>query len=516
MRFLRAWIAAIVLSLIGYLLFLAVDLAYPPLRLFGTMTQLLGIPRLFQLVHQIFGLGQGGKIFAFTGVSVLWLGGLTLLGGLWRGQISGLMVFVLMLIFTPWYVALGYGVAFWLLLDGVNALLAPRRAGAGGNTGGDTISDTSGSVVSPIAGPPVKLAPARRTPAADLRGAGRVVTAPDSARRTTTALLAAGGAVVAAGGLSALFGSGGETASAAAVITPGGPLPFGVTPVSQWYYVSKNLEPFDPKVDGTKWRLKVSGLVRTPQSLSLQDLKKFTPVTDERTLACISNPVGGPLISNGVWVGFRLSELLKAAGVQGGAKYLIWEAADGYTESLPLGRALEDDILLVHTLNGAPLNVKHGFPLRVLIPGRYGMKQPRWITGIRLTDTDEPGYWVKRGWSKAAEVELLSRIDEPAEISPQMKAGVASAIRGIAFFGDKPITKVEVTTDGGKTWTAARLVTPRTRYAWTPWEMPFTPAAGVYQIAVRAFSGSTVQKVADADALPEGATGYHHFIVNVS
>ncbi|MGY2895212.1 molybdopterin-dependent oxidoreductase [Deinococcus sp. UYEF24] len=483
MRFLRAWIAAIVLSLIGYLLFLASGLAYPPLRLFGEMTQLLGIPKLFQIVHQIFGLGQGGKIFAFTGVSVLWLGGLTVLGGLWRGQISGLIVFVLMLIFTPWYVALGYSMAFWLLLDGVNMLLAPRRR-----------------------------AIESRLPL----GSSSSNTQPDAARRTTTALLAAGGAVVAAGGLTALFRSGGETASAAAVITPGGPLPFGVTPVSQWYYVSKNLEPFDPKVDGAKWRLKVSGLVRTPQSLSLQDLKKFTPVTDERTLACISNPVGGPLISNGVWQGFRLSELLKAAGVVNGAKYLIWEAADGYTESLPLGRALEDDILLVHTLNGAPLNVKHGFPLRVLIPGRYGMKQPRWITGIRLTDTDEPGYWVKRGWSKTAEVELLSRIDEPLEISPQMKAGVASALRGIAFFGDQPITKVEVTTDGGKSWTAARLVAPRTKYAWTPWEMPFTPAAGTYQVAVRAYSGNTVQKVADADALPEGATGYHHFIVNVS
>ncbi|WP_407569987.1 molybdopterin-dependent oxidoreductase [Deinococcus altitudinis] len=503
MRFLRAWIAAVTLSLIGYLLFLASGLAYPPLRLFAEMTQLLGIPKLFQIVHQIFGLGQGGKIFAFTGVSVLWLGGLTVLGGLWRGQISGLIVFVLMLVFTPWYVALGYSLAFWLILDAVTALLAPKRA------------VIPGQVVSPIAGPPVQLADVP-----DNRGAGRIVTAPDKrapdqTRRATTTLLAAGGAVVAAGGLGALFRSGGETASAA-VITPGGPLPFGVTAVKDWYYVSKNLEPFDPKVDGRKWRLKVSGLVRTPQNLSLSDLKKFTAVTDERTLACISNPVGGPLISNGVWQGFRLSELLKAAGVQSGAKYLIWEAADGYTESLPLGRALEDDILLVHTLNGAPLNVKHGFPLRVLIPGRYGMKQPRWITGIRLTETDEPGYWVKRGWSKTAEVELLSRIDEPLEISPQMKAGVASAIRGIAFFGGKPITRVEVTTDGGKNWAAARLIAPRTRYAWTPWELPFTPAAGVYQIAVRAYSGSTTQKVAEADALPEGATGYHHFIVNVS
>lgn len=506
MRFLRAWIAAVLLSVLGYLLFVVTGsdsgaVAYPPLRLFGELTQLLGIPKLFQIVHQIFGLGQGGKIFAFTGVSLLWLGGLTLLGGLWRGQIAGLIAFVLMLIFTPWYVALGYGIAFWFLLDGVNALLAPRSRAA--------VSDSSGAPSTVRAGRTV-TAPAQPITGQPITGQ------PDAARRTTTALLAAGGAAIAGGGLTALFRSGGETAPSSAVITPGGPLPFGITPVSQWYYVSKNLEPFDPKVDGVKWRLKVSGMVRSPQSLTLADLKKFTPVTDERTLACISNPVGGPLLSNGVWQGFRLSELLKAAGVQGGAKYLIWEAADGYTESLPLGRALEDDVLLVHSLNGQPLNVKHGFPLRVLIPGRYGMKQPRWITGIKLSATDEPGYWVKRGWSKAAEVELLSRIDQPQEISPLMKAGEASFIRGIAFFGDQPITKVEVTVDGGKTWKAARLIAPRTKYAWTPWELPFTPTAGSYQVAVRAFSGTVSQKEAEADALPEGATGYHRFIVNVS
>jgi len=117
MRVLRAWIAAVLLSAIGYALFVASGVAYPPLRLFGALTQLLGIPKLFQLVHQVFGLGQGGKIFAFTGVAVLWLGGLTLLGSVLRGQVAGLVACVLTLIFAPWPVALGYGIAFWLLLD---------------------------------------------------------------------------------------------------------------------------------------------------------------------------------------------------------------------------------------------------------------------------------------------------------------------------------------------------------------------------------------------------------------
>ncbi|MGI8747572.1 MAG: molybdopterin-dependent oxidoreductase, partial [Deinococcus sp.] len=419
------------------------------------------------------GLGQGGKIFAFSGVALLWLGGLTVFGALGRPVIGGLLTALVCLLLVPWQTALLDGLAFTALLESVATLLAGR--------------------------------------ASRLRPEG---SPPDSGWRGATAALAAGGALVAGGGLFSLFRSTGAPPSAVAVPVPGGPLPFGVTPVGQWYYVSKNLEAFDPKLDGAKWQLKVGGMVRSPQSFSLTDLKGFQPVSEELTLSCISNPVGGPLISNGIWQGFRLSELLKKVGVQPGARYLLWEAADGYTESLPLGRALEDDVLLVHSLNGQPLTPKHGFPLRVLIPGRYGMKQPRWITGIRLSDQDQPGYWVKRGWSRTALVELTSRIDLPVETSPVVKAGQPGFIRGIAFFGDKPITKVEVSVDGEKSWQAARLIQPRSRSVWTTWELAWTPAAGNHQLSVRAYSGSTVQKSAEKDALPEGATGYHHFIVN--
>ena len=375
-RLLRAWIAAVLLSVLGYAALIWAGWAYPPIILYGVLTQALGLPAVFQLIHRVLGLGQDAKILAFSGVALLWLGGLSLLGSLERPLIAGLslaIVCVLGLGALGWMLPVLYGLVFWGLLEGLTRLL--------------------GRAEEP--GPP------------------------DAVRRTTTYGLAAGGLAVAGGGLSALFRSGGAADAVAAEINPSG-LPFGVTPVQQFYYVSKNLEAFDPRLSAEQWSLSVGGLVKKPTTYRLSDLDKFAPVTSERTLSCISNPVGGPLISNGLWQGFRLSDLLREVGIQQEARFVLWEAADGYTESLPLGEALDPEILLVTKLNGAALNARHGFPLRVLIPGRYGMKQPRWITKLTLSADDQPGYWVKREWSKAARVELMSRIDQPPETSPRI------------------------------------------------------------------------------------------------
>ena len=196
------------------------------------------------------------------------------------------------------------------------------------------------------------------------------------------------------------------------------------------------------------------------------------------------------------------------------ARFVLWEAADGYTESLPLGEALDPEVLLITKLNGEALNARHGFPLRVLIPGRYGMKQPRWITKITLSADDQPGYWVKREWSKAARVELMSRIDQPPESSPHLAAGAETFLRGVAFYS-APITKVEVSIDGQQTWHEASLIAPRSVYAWTPWQIRWTPQAGTYTLAVRAYAGNVAQTSQQELALPEGATGYHSFAVEV-
>lgn len=466
-NWLAAWLSAVLLSGLGLAGRVWGNWAYPPLDLFGILTQFAGVPRAFQIIHSIFGLGQGGKIFAFVGVVVLWLGGLTLLG-LLQPWVGALALGLLLLSFTPWTVALAYAAAFWLLTLGVRALLRPVRAGDVGR------------------------------------------------RRTLAGALWGGSALLVAGGLAGIFRSVGGAAQQVAQVGPDGTLPLGVTPQKDFYYVSKNLEAFDPQLSAKDWKLSVGGMVKQPATFTLDDLRQFEGRNLQLTLSCISNPVGGPLISNGIWTGFTVADLLKKVGVQPGAKFIVWKAADGYEESLPLGDAYAQDVLLVYGLNGQPLSQKHGFPLRVLIPGRYGMKQPRWITSIRLTDQDIAGYWNKRGWSKTARVEIMSRIDQPDEGAPTVKAGAPTPIRGVAFGGLKPITKVEVSTDGEQSWQEAKLTKLGSQYAWTLWELPWTPAAGAHQLAVRAFSGDEAQVRADAEALPEGATGYHSFIVTAS
>ncbi|UQN06816.1 molybdopterin-dependent oxidoreductase [Deinococcus sp. QL22] len=491
MKYLRAFIAVALLSVLGFIGLEVLGWVNPVVALFGRITQALGVPAVFQFLHQIFGLGSTGKSVAFAGVLVGWLGGLTLLGGLLRPWQAGAVVALALLAFTPLEVALGNGAVFGLLLWALEKLLSLRAAPA-------SVPPTTADLVPPPYLPNLRLNQA------------------DATRRTVTLALAGTGAAVLAAGAGRLISMSGGGASASAAATPvmPGSLPAGVTPVSNWYYVSKNLEALDPRIKAEKWRLTVDGLVGTPKTLTLEDLGRFPAVTSERTLACISNPVGGPLISNGIWEGFRLSDLLREVGIGKGARHVLWEAEDGYTESLPLGDALDPEVLLVTRLNGAALTPKHGFPLRVLIPDRYGMKQPRWLTKITLSATDKPGYWVQRDWSRTARLELQSRIDFPEEINPQVKAGQPITVRGMAFFGSKPITRVEVSTDGGQTWGQAKLTPPRNTSVWTLWAYDWTPIAGAAMLMARAYSGSVVQKTAERDALPEGATGYHRFIVN--
>jgi len=464
-KWLVAWLTAVTVSAVGFLAWRVGLLGFPPEELFSRVTQLLGVPRVFQVIHAIFGVGQGGKMFAFAGVAGLWLVGVTVLARL-RPWVGASLFAAALLALTAPVTAAAYAALFLMVRLALPALLVP-------------------------------------------------VSAPDRERRALLGALGGGSALLVGSGLFGLF-RGVSGMGVTPELVPGGPLPVGVTPVKDFYYVSKNLEPFDPKIQETEWRLQIDGLVREERSFTLAELRDRPARTLELTLACISNPVGGPLLGNGIWQGFSVRELLQEVGVRPGARFVVWHAADGYTESLPLGEAFEEDVLLVYALNGQPLSRKHGFPLRVLIPGRYGMKQPRWIDRITVTDHDEPGYWVRRGWSKTARIHLSSRIDHPREVNPILRAGEATVVRGVAFGGLLPITRVEVSRDGGSSWEDARLERPRSRHAWTRWSLPWTPEAGSYQLVVRASSGDRMQDASERDALPEGSTGYHRFIVNVS
>ncbi|MGH7776934.1 MAG: molybdopterin-dependent oxidoreductase [Candidatus Dormibacterales bacterium] len=286
----------------------------------------------------------------------------------------------------------------------------------------------------------------------------------------------------------------------------------GITPTPDFYVVSKNLLG-DPVVAASAWRLRVDG--EQPFSLSYAELASEPHVEQEQTLECISNLVGGSLISNGVWRGVPLAGLLERAGVSTGAVEVVFTCVDGYTESLPVDVAMAPSTLVADRLNGAPLPTRHGFPARVLVPGRYGMKNPKWVSRITPSATKYRGYFERQGWNKEALVLTTSRIDYPAA-QANLLGGELVPMRGVAYAGDRGISRVEVSLDGGATWRAAMLRPALAAHAWALWIFPWTPQAGSYHLVVRAYDGlGTLQVPSAAGSFPNGAEGYHRVAITV-
>ena len=193
------------------------------------------------------------------------------------------------------------------------------------------------------------------------------------------------------------------------------PAPFlspEITSNDQFYLVSKNLFS-DPTVNGNSWRLTVDGQVDNPFTLTYQELLAQPAKQQYESLMCISNDVGGQYMSNALWEGIPLVDLLQRAGVKTGATKIVFHAADDYTDSIHLTKALEPTTLLAIRMNGDTLPQEHGFPARMLVPGIYGMKHCKWLTRIEVVNYDYQGYWQQRGWSDAAPVRMTSRIDTP-------------------------------------------------------------------------------------------------------
>ena len=189
-------------------------------------------------------------------------------------------------------------------------------------------------------------------------------------------------------------------------------IPEPVTANGQFYLISKNF--VDPKVAEDDWGLEITGFVQNRMKLTYLDLFNLPSQQQMATLTCISNEVGGDLISNAVWTGVKLADLLTAAVVQSTASEVVLYAKDGYTESLPLSKALAPTTMLVYLMNGVSLPKRHGFPARLIVPGKYGIKNVKWLTKIELTAGDFKGYWQQRGWTEDATIKTISRFDVPA------------------------------------------------------------------------------------------------------
>jgi DMSO/TMAO reductase YedYZ molybdopterin-dependent catalytic subunit len=277
-----------------------------------------------------------------------------------------------------------------------------------------------------------------------------------------------------------------------------------LTENKDFYRIDINLQP--PKVDGETWRLKVEGLVDRPLTLSLQDIHSKPRQTQAITLSCISNPIGGDLISTTFLTGVPFKLILEEAGLKKGVQELFIESVDGFYESVPLSEAIDGRSLLVYEMNGEPLTVGHGYPLRIYIPGHYGMKQPKWIKRIEAIDHKGPGYWVDRGWSATAMVRTTSVIDVVAgERLP--KAGIIP-VGGIAYSGDRGISQVEVQVDDGP-WEKAELRAPAlSPLTWVQWRYFWKAARGRHTVRVRAYDGTgKLQETGEHGTFPDGATG---------
>jgi hypothetical protein len=293
----------------------------------------------------------------------------------------------------------------------------------------------------------------------------------------------------------------------------GNRLPDPITPVGQFYTVSKNF--IDPVVDRASWKLEVSGLVRRPLTLRLDDLRQFPLHEQLTTLICISNEVGGDLISNGQWRGVRLGELLSRAGVEAGAVDVVFTCADDYTDSIPLAKAMEPTTLLALEMNGQPLTDKHGAPLRAVVPDIYGMKNAKWIRKVEVVGYDYQGFWQRQGWSDSAIIQTTSRIDYPLSGSKVARGEVEFG--GIAFAGARGIRAVELSFDEGKSWQPAALLEEIAPLSWRFWTLRWRlDQPGPLQVLVRATDGTgELQSAQRTDPFPNGATGYHRVFLTV-
>jgi DMSO/TMAO reductase YedYZ molybdopterin-dependent catalytic subunit len=286
-----------------------------------------------------------------------------------------------------------------------------------------------------------------------------------------------------------------------------------VTRSDDFYTVSKNF--IDPSVSGGSWRLKIDGLVDNPVEYTLADLKALPASEGYYTLMCISNEIGGDLWGNAYWRGVKLRYLLEQSGVHTDALKAVFTAADDYKDSVMLDRALHPDALLAYEMNGEPLRREHGFPARLLIPGIYGMKNVKWLTGVSIVANDFKGFWQQQGWDDAAPYQTESRIDTPHDRSA-VSSGALS-IGGVAFAGDRGISSVEVSSDLGRTWQPAQVKAGLSPYTWQLWRADLQVARDVKDVRVRAVDGQgRPQTREEAPPFPSGATGYHAITVAVS
>lgn len=285
-----------------------------------------------------------------------------------------------------------------------------------------------------------------------------------------------------------------------------------LTPVEDFFSVSYKLG-YRPRLDIDDYRLSILGPSRS-REISYSELRALPSREEPRCLVCIENRVGGEAIGNALWRGTPLRPILdEIVDPDQGEWHVTFFGLDGFYSSVPLEVARDPDTLLAYEMAGAPLPVRHGYPVRVLLPDKYGMKQPRWLERIVITTDDESGYWEKRGWSDFCQIQMTARINSCRPTS----RGVW-LVQGIAFCGARPVASVEVSTDEGISWKLATLTNPPTPNSWCPWKLLWKPAERGTHILTARVTDSTGRKQVESYSgnYPSGSTGLHRVYVEIS
>ncbi|WEK60373.1 MAG: molybdopterin-dependent oxidoreductase [Candidatus Microbacterium colombiense] len=309
-------------------------------------------------------------------------------------------------------------------------------------------------------------------------------------------------------------------------VTPAAPVPSAaeldisglspvVTPNLEFYRIDTAL--IVPRVDPADWSLRIHGMVDREVRVTWDELLALPMQESYVTLACVSNEVGGSLIGNARWLGHPIRELLARAGVQADADMVLSTSIDGFTASTPLEALTDDrDAVLAIGMNGEPLPIEHGFPVRMVVPGLYGyVSATKWVTELEVTRFDRAmGYWTPRGWSDHGPIKLQSRIDVPRG-GQQVTAGDA-VIAGMAWQQQVGVSGVEVRVDDGP-WQPAELATAISADTWVQWSVPWQAASGAHTIECRAISADGETQTSDPAApAPNGAQGWHRVEVSVA
>ncbi len=422
----------------------------------------------------------GGVLLTFAVLSAA--AGLATRGGVWRGRLV------------------------FLVLAAVAAAAVLTRAGAGpADLGPVLLGAATWLVVLPV------VVPSVRRPVTDdesrrdfLRRAGVV--------GAGTAFLAVAGRWVGRERRSV------EAARAALdlPVTSGAPplgsrlpdLPPWRTPTTDFYRIDTALSV--PSIDVAQWRLRVHGMVERELTLTFDDLRARRLTEAWVTLACVSNPVGGDLVGNAWWSGVRIADLLAEAGPLPGADAVRQTSADGWDCATPLAVLTDDrNALLALAMNGEPLPLEHGYPVRAVVPGLYGyVSATKWLVDLEVTRfEDVTAFWTTRGWSEKGPVKTQSRIDVPRS-DTRVDAG-AVRVGGVAWAQHTGIERVEVQLDGG-VWQEADLGRVPGEDTWVQWAGTVEVGAGMHTLAVRATdrTGAT-QTAVRRDVVPDGATGWH-------